>query len=97
MILGIFKGCSHRLSRNFLGVHTPQDVLVGFVATAILMFIIAKVQDKLDGNEKTKDILTLCGILLVIAVIIYIQVKPYPMDYVDGELLADPVKMMKDT
>ena len=84
-------------SRNFLGVHTPQDVAVGFGATAILMFIIAKVQDKLEGNEKAKDILTVCGIILVIAVIIYIQVKPYPMDYVDGELLVDPVKMMKDT
>ncbi len=84
-------------SRNFLGVHTPQDVLVGFGATAILMFIIAKVQDKLEGNEKAKDILTVCGILLVIVVLIYIQVKPYPMDYVDGVLLVDPVKMMKDT
>lgn len=84
-------------SRNFLGVHTPQDVAVGFGATAILMFIITKVQNKLEGNEKAKDILTLLGIVLVIAVLIYIQVKPYPMDYVDGQLLVDPYKMMKDT
>ena len=84
-------------SRNFLGVHTPQDVAVGFGATAILMFIMAKVQDKLEANDKAKDILTIAGILLVIVVLIYIQVKPYPMDYVDGVLLVDPIKMMKDT
>ncbi len=27
-------------SRNFLGVHTPQDVVVGFVEGAILIFIV---------------------------------------------------------
>ncbi len=84
-------------SRNFLGVHTPQDVLVGFGATAILMFIIIKIQDKISDNERMKDILSIAGVLLVIAVLIYIQIKPYPMDYVDGELLVDPQKMMNDT
>ncbi len=84
-------------SRNFLGVHTPQDVVVGFGATAILMYIIAKLQDKLEGNEKMLDYLTIAGVVLVIAVLIYITVKPYPMDYIDGELIVDPQKMMKDT
>ena len=27
----------------------------------------------------------------------YILLKPYPMDYVDGALLVDPQKMMNDT
>ncbi|MCR5775436.1 MAG: phosphatase PAP2 family protein [Lachnospiraceae bacterium] len=84
-------------SRNYLGVHTPQDVLVGFGATSLLMFLIVKVQDKIGDDEHMKDILSAAGVLLVIAVLIYIQVKPYPMDYVDGELLVDPQKMMNDT
>ncbi len=84
-------------SRNYLGVHTPQDVAVGFGATALVMFIISKVNNKLENNATAKNILTEIGILLVIAVIIYIQIKPYPMDYVNGELLVDPQKMMKDT
>ncbi len=37
------------------------------------------------------------GILFIIAVFFYIYLKPYPMDYVNGELLVDPQKMMKDT
>ena len=26
-------------SRNYLGVHTPQDVLVGFISTAVMMYL----------------------------------------------------------
>ncbi|MBR1736945.1 MAG: phosphatidic acid phosphatase, partial [Firmicutes bacterium] len=31
------------------------------------------------------------------AVLVYIKTKSYPMDYVDGNLLVDPEKMMPDT
>ena len=33
----------------------------------------------------------------MILALIYIMVKPYPMDYVDGVLLVDPQAMMNDT
>ena len=84
-------------SRNFLGVHTPQDVIVGFCESALLIFIVGKVQDKVSGNEKALDMLTLAGIAAIIAVLAYVQLKPYPMDYVDGVLLVDPQKMMNDS
>ncbi len=84
-------------SRNFLGVHTPQDVIVGFSATLIIILIVGFVQPKIDGDDRKLDILSIAGVLLVIATIIYILVKPYPMDYVDGVLLVDPNKMMNDT
>ncbi len=84
-------------SRNFLGVHTPQDVVVGFGSATIIIIIVGKVYDKLDGNDKLCDILSLIGLIFVVLVIIYISVKPYPMDYVDGKLLVDPKAMMNDT
>ena len=83
-------------SRNFLGVHTPQDVLVGLTEGIVMILIVRKASQAISDNEKTYDILTLVGILVVIAVLIYVQVKPYPMDYVDGKLLVDPQKMMND-
>ena len=43
------------------------------------------------------DKLSILGVVLVICVLAYIQLKPYPMDYVDGVLLVDPQKMMNDT
>ena len=84
-------------SRNFLGVHTPQDVIVGFSCSALLVFIVGIVQNKVGDDEKMLDKLTFVGVFVVIATLVYIQVKPYPMDYVDGILLVDPQKMMNDT
>ncbi len=84
-------------SRNFLGVHTPQDVVVGFTASVLIIWLVGLVQKKLQGNDKLTDILTFVGLGVVVLTIIYITVKPYPMDYVDGQLLVDPQKMMNDT
>ncbi len=84
-------------SRNFLGVHTPQDVIVGFTETVIIILIAGTIQKKTATNPAFADKLTIAGVILVIAVLIYITVKPYPMDYVNGELLVDPQKMMNDT
>ncbi len=83
-------------SRNFLGVHTPQDVLVGLAESLLIVFIVGFVAKKVSGNDKALDILTLAGLIFIIAVIFYVIFKPYPMDYVDGELLVDPLKMQKD-
>ncbi len=84
-------------SRNFLGVHTPQDVVVGFCESVIIILAVGAVQKKVEGNEKLLDILTLVGAAAVILSLAYIMLKPYPMDYVDGELLVDPQKMMNDS
>ena len=84
-------------SRNFLGVHTPQDVFVGICESVAIILIVGFVQRKLEGNEKAYDILTIIGFLAVVAVLIYITQKPYPMDYADGKLIVDPVAMMKDS
>ena len=84
-------------SRNFLGVHTPQDVAVGMTEGVVLIIIIGIIEKRVHGNDKVLDILTLSGILATVGVILYISFKPYPMDYVDGQLLVDPQKMMNDS
>lgn len=84
-------------SRNFLGVHTPQDVIVGFCESVIIILAVGAASKKVEGNEKLLDILTLAGFIAVIMTLAYILLKSYPMDYVDGVLLVDPQKMMNDT
>nr|WP_297706598.1 phosphatase PAP2 family protein [uncultured Butyrivibrio sp.] len=84
-------------SRNFLGVHTPQDVLVGFLESVVIIFVVGIVSSKIEGNQKMQDILSLCGIIFVICALTYIQIKPYPMDYIEGVLLVDPQRMMNDS
>lgn len=84
-------------SRNFLGVHTPQDVIVGFLLSVIIVFIMGIVANKVEGNERAQDLLSIIGIIAIIATLAYIMLKSYPMDYIDGVLLVDPQKMMNDT
>ena len=83
-------------SRNYLGVHTPQDVLVGFVLGAASIYIAKKFLDFLDDKPEKFGLAMLflgfCGALILV----YVTFKPYPMDYVDGKLLVDPVKMTRD-
>ena len=84
-------------SRNFLGVHTPQDVVIGFLEACIVIFIVGLCQNKINGDDKKLDILSIVGVIAVIATLFYITKKSYPMDYVDDKLLVDPKKMMNDT
>ncbi len=83
-------------SRNFLGVHTPQDVLVGMIESVAIVLLVGIFVKKISGDDKKINIVSLIGIVFVIVAILYIKLKPYPLDYVDGELLVDPVAMMKD-
>ena len=83
-------------SRNFLGVHTPQDVIVGFLESCLLIWLCGKFINKYGDNEKAVDRATLIAALFTIVCLCYITLKPYPMDYVDGVLLVDPLVMMND-
>ncbi len=85
-------------SRNFLGVHTPQDVLVGFGATALSMFAIYKLEAWTDENPRRDLYVLVGGLLLCIAAVAYYYLKSYPLDYnADGSLLVDPMQMTNDS
>lgn len=85
-------------SRNYLGVHTPQDVVVGCGSTVILLFFVRWLLVKVDEKKNLDIVVLVIGILLNILVMIYAGTKGYPMDYdVDGKLIVDPLKMAIDT
>ena len=85
-------------SRNYLGVHTPQDVLVGVVAGTLVMYLTMRLMQWVK-NHPEKDILVVCiGVGLAILVAIYAAVKPYPIDTdAAGKVLVDGAKMANDT
>jgi membrane-associated phospholipid phosphatase len=84
-------------SRNYLGVHTPQDVLVGFGLTALVLFLNSCILAWVEGAPHRDRIVLIVGLVLAAAAILYINIKPYPMDYINGALVVDPVKMMPDS
>ena len=85
-------------SRNYLGVHTPQDVLVGVVAGTLVMYLTMKLMQWVK-NHPEKDLLVVCiGVGLAILVAIYAAVKPYPTDTdAAGKVLVEGAKMANDT
>ena len=83
-------------SRNYLGVHTPQDVLVGLALGSLMLFAVSALFRYLAEHPEKENIFLAAGIVFGIAALFYITLKPYPMDYVDEKLLVDPQKMMKD-
>ena len=85
-------------SRNFLGVHTPQDVLVGMAAGLLVMWLTGKLLKWVEAHPE-KDILVMCiGIGIAVAVAAFAALKSYPEDRdAAGKLLVDGAKMANDT
>ena len=78
-------------SRLWLGVHTPQDVIVGFFIGLILVFAGNFV---INWAEKEKNnYLYLLGAVDIIAAmaLVYVSyIHNYPIDYANGEVLVNP-------
>ncbi len=84
-------------SRNYLGVHTPQDVIVSIVLAAALLFAFRALLDWVDKNPGKDWILLIGGIVLCALLIVYASLKSYPVDYnAAGEMIVDPKKMSVD-
>ena len=84
--------------RNFLGVHTPQDVLVGLLEAAVVVLVGARAYAwyEAPGRKKRDGVVVLVVLALCVLCLVVIELKSYPMDYVDGVLLVDPEAMKKD-
>ena len=77
-------------SRLWLGVHTPQDVIVGFLISALLVFAIKPIIQWCE--EKHNRYLYLLAILDALATLAlsFICYKHYPMDYINEKLIVNP-------
>lgn len=85
-------------SRNYLGVHTPQDVIVSIVLAAALLLVSGRVLDWVDRNPQKDWIVLLASAALCLLLIVYASVKGYPVDYdAAGEVIVDPAKMSADS
>lgn len=83
-------------SRNYVGVHTPQDVAVASVLGAGLLWLSQKLEDALRRAPR-RDVWVSAAILLLgAALMAYAAVKEYPVFLVDGVPAADPAELRID-
>lgn len=80
-------------SRNYLGVHTPQDVIVSLFIGAGFIFLTGKIINWTQQGKKRDLIIWEVVMLLCAILIIYTELKNYPIDYVNNTILVDPMKM----
>ncbi len=85
-------------SRNFLGVHTPQDILVGVAAGLLVMWLTAKLMAWVQKHPEKDIPVMFIGIAISVVVALFAAFKSYPVDYDEaGNLLVDGAKMAMDT
>ena len=85
-------------SRIYLGVHTPQDILVGMAAGLAMMWVTVRLMRWVEAHPEKDWIVACAGIVLAVAVAVYAALKSYPEDYdAAGKLLVDGKKMANDT
>ena len=85
-------------SRLYLGVHTPQDVIVGAGTGFVVMWLIFKLMGWIERNPQKDILVVFSGIGITVALAIYASLKPYPADFdVEGKLIVDGAKMALDT
>lgn len=82
-------------SRNFLGAHTLQDVLVSILVTSLVIIFVDKLIPLIDNNQK-ETFLTIAGIIFALIVTAYFMLKSYPIDYLDGKIIVEPQNAIND-
>ena len=85
-------------SRIFLGVHTPQDILVGASVGILAMFLTGKLLEWIEKHPEKDILVAVIGVLIAVAAAVFSANKSYPVDYdAAGNLLVDGLKMANDT
>lgn len=92
IFLGVMIGMT-MFSRLYVGVHTPQDVLAGLLIGIVSAALVLLADRFVTRHSNLDWVIVLIMIAMCAVLLPYIYFKSYPMDYVNGELLVDPIKM----
>ena len=80
-------------SRNYSGVHTPQDVIAGIILGLASMWAVSRMMSR----PERENTLMLLGMLAVIAGLSYVSLKSYPSDVGrNGKLIVDYVSKINE-
>lgn len=86
-------------SRNFLSVHTPQDVLVALCVGALFVWIsdlILRWEARGTEGKKRDVLIVLSGTVIIASASAFVLLKNYPVNYINGNIVVDPADMKND-
>lgn len=79
------------ISRMYLGVHTPADVIVSLVVALVLIFVLYPIMNYVIQDKKRMRIYMGCMVVLSALFLIYVLAFPFPAD-IDASNYASGVK-----
>ncbi|SCY43548.1 Membrane-associated phospholipid phosphatase [Pseudobutyrivibrio sp. AR14] len=83
-------------SRNYLGVHTPQDVIVAILEAIAVIYLTSIIQKKLGDSLKNRMIFYFVVVAVIVVVTAFMVLKNYPIDYNEaGKIIYKPVRAIK--
>jgi len=80
-------------SRNYLGMHRPQDVLAGFALGAAVLYVVSRIFKFIDKYPEFENNFLLITAALAVIAIIYVKLKSYPVILIEG--MRKPDDMMR--
>ena len=83
-------------SRNFLGVHTPQDVLFAIIYSVGLFFAAEKIFAWIGKDDERRLIFFAVGTAVTPIIFLFLYFKPYPEDVLNGKVIIDPLTARAD-
>ena len=66
------------------------------LSTALVIVLVGKLMTWLEGDTRRESFLTVCGIVLALIATAYFMLKSYPVDYLNGKVIVDPVGVKTD-
>ena len=79
-------------SRNYVGVHTPQDVIAALIVIVISLFVINSLINWCEKDRNRYLTALVWFDIAILAATVFVLFKNYPIDYLNGAVLVDPHK-----
>lgn len=93
LIILILLCLSVAFSRNYLGVHTPQDVIIGLLSSLCILFILNYIFNQYIKEKHGYLLITASITLISLIIAVYCYLKSYPVDFDQaGQILISPDK-----
>ena len=83
-------------SRNFLGVHTPQDVLVAIIYSVGLFYAAEKIFAWIGKDKERQLLFFVGGLTICAAVFLFLYFRTYPEDFLNGKIIVAPTEARAD-
>jgi membrane-associated phospholipid phosphatase len=68
-------------SRNYIGVHTPQDVVVGFILAVVAIFGTIKVYNFIEKDKNAYIKVAVSGLIISLLIVVFALNKRYPINF----------------